>query len=107
MSQTTAQPTNTQAMARAAADQYFDALASDIPFDVAPGEVNLIEGLLLAQRATMIGRVLQALSTATDADASDLEALGSLGLVAMELAADIAGLHAAYVTEANTAGGAR
>src|SRR5207237_750284 len=32
-----------QQLAIAAADQYFAALASDLPFDVAPGDVNLVE----------------------------------------------------------------
>lgn len=42
-----------QQLAKDAADRYFDALASDLPFDVAPGKVNLVEACVAIQDALL------------------------------------------------------
>lgn len=57
MSTTTRRHVTRDTMARAqrlaaeAAARYFAALAADIPYDVAPGEVNLIDACVSIQRA--------------------------------------------------------
>ena len=41
------------ALARAAADEYLNALAGDLPFDAPPGDVNLVEHFTKIQNALL------------------------------------------------------
>ncbi len=49
-------------LAKQAADRYFAALAADLPFDTAPGDVNLVQSVTEIQDALMTER------TAPDAE---------------------------------------
>lgn len=52
-------PQSPQQIAEDIADRYFAAVASDLPCDVAPGDVNLVEGAVkIAGRITQLDRRL-------------------------------------------------